>query len=327
MEIDSEALELLERRLAEKIETRVRGRLFKLYGTVGAVALSILSFFGYNIIAGLDEKAKDYAQSAVAPSVVMATAAADKARAQTNAISARLEALDEFQARRELQLIDNQERVFSAQAKIDLLAAGIETRLGGILKKLKETEAQLVAQRERAKDAAGIANVAEVAQNLADLTRQVQALDDQLREIRAKAPIGLNYETPLADRSQIDAVLRESTAQTELPPAGLTAKALVYFQFTGVGREDAQAISARLSERGYEMPGEERLGFAAGLHEVRFFSEKDAERAKGLVDDVNQILAESGYNADVEIRDFSDYKGAKPRPGIVELWLEPVRIK
>jgi hypothetical protein len=291
------------------------------------VALSILSFFGYNIIAGLEDQAKDYAQVAVAPSVATANAAADKARAKTNAISARLEALDEFQARRELQLLESEGRVLSARAKVDQLAADIETRLGAILDKLKETEAQLAAQSERAKDAAGIANVAEVAQSLADLTRQVQALDDQLREIRDKAPVDLGYNAPLADRGQIDAVLRESTAQTMLPPARASAETVVYFQFAGVRREDAQAISARLAARGYEMPGEERTKSAAGLREVRFFFEDDSDRAKALVDDLNRILADNSYQADVEIRDFTNFRGAKPRPGTLELWFEPVRIK
>ncbi len=327
MEIDTEALELLERRLAEKIETRVRARLFKFYGAVGVVALSILSFFGYNIISGLEDQAKNYAQSAVAPSVDTANAAADKARAQTNAISARLEALDEFQARRERQLLESEGRVLSARAKVDQLAADIETRLGAILDKLTETEAQLEAQSERTKDAAGIANVAEVAQSLADLTRQVQALDDQLREIREKAPVGLSYVAPLADRGQIDAVLRQSTAQTVLPVARGSGDVVVYFQFAGVRREDAQAISARLAARGYEMPGEERTKSASGRREVRFFFEDDGDRARTLVDDVNRILAASSYQADVEIRDFTDFKGRKPQPGTVELWLEPVRIK
>jgi hypothetical protein len=172
-----------------------------------------------------------------------------------------------------------------------------------------------------------LGNISDLAENVAALARQVQALDDQLREVRDKAPQGLTYETPPADRTEIDAVLRNSTAQTAPPPTRASGSAIVYFQFAGVKREEAEAISRRLAAAGYTMPGEERTGNAAGLHQIRYFFPQDEWRAKGLAGDVNRVLADAGYRADVEVRDRTDYSGTKPSPGTIELWLEPVRAR
>ena len=47
--IDADTLELIERRLSEKIEADIRGRLFKSYLGMGAVVLAILGYVGFNI--------------------------------------------------------------------------------------------------------------------------------------------------------------------------------------------------------------------------------------------------------------------------------------
>jgi len=38
----------------------------------------------------------------------------------------------------------------------------------------------------------------------------------------------------------------------------------------------------------------------------------------------NQVLVDSGYRGDVVGKDLTGYTDAKPRPGTLELWLEPV---
>ena len=79
MPIDDETLELLERRLAEKVEARVRGRLFKLYGGIGSGILAGLGLLGYDLYGDFKEEvnrtAKGYAQDAVRGSVSDAEAA------------------------------------------------------------------------------------------------------------------------------------------------------------------------------------------------------------------------------------------------------------
>ncbi len=90
-------------------------------------------------------------------------------------------------------------------------------------------------------------------------------------------------------------------------------------------REVAEDISAQLAPLGFEVPGEERIKTAAGMHEVRYFFEGDGARAGQLADATNDILRRQGYRAEVRVRDLTDFPGQKPRPGTLELWLEPLR--
>lgn len=86
----------------------------------------------------------------------------------------------------------------------------------------------------------------------------------------------------------------------------------------------AEGISIRLKPLGFDVPGEERIATAAGKHEVRYFFTSDGNRAKTLAEATNIILRETGYRAEVQATDFSNFSGQKPRLGTLELWLEPV---
>ncbi len=87
----------------------------------------------------------------------------------------------------------------------------------------------------------------------------------------------------------------------------------------------AESISAGLAPLGFEVPGEERIKTAAGLHEVRYFFDGDGPRARQLAEATNDILRRQGYRAEVTVRDLTGFTGQKPRPGTLELWLEPQR--
>jgi hypothetical protein len=337
--MDQDTVELIERRLAERVEARVRERLFKFYAALGGIALAVISFFGYNLVTGLEDQARRFAESAVGPSVQAADEAAAAARDKAAEAGARLEAFAEFQKRREEALFESERQAELNQARINRIGDEIEGQLDRIGATLADTRAQVEALSARAKEVAGIGNVAELAANLAGLTAQVALLDEQLREIRARTEGEQGYETPLADAGRIETIQRAATEQAQIgalrpmmaPPGedafpGIAAPApnTVYFQFTGVPREAAQAISARLVPLGFIVPGEERLATAAGLHEVRYFFPEDRPRAQGLAEALDIILRESGYRAGIELNDLTDFKGQKPRPGTLELWLEPV---
>lgn len=364
--MDEDTLELLERRLAERVEGRVRKRLFAYYAAVGTVAIAVIGFFGYNVVSGLEGQAQEYAESAVAPSVAAATDAADEARARAAEIAARLDALEDFQGRREEALLEGERQVQRNQSRVNHLADEIEQRLAEILARLQETqeqvqatrdqlkdaESELSAQQARVREAAGIGNFAELAANLAELSEQVALLDEQLREIRERTAGPQSYETPLADAGRIETIQRVATAQaqavglssgggdggiraTGTEPGGAAGfggagaddarSNTVYLQFAGVPRDVAEDISAKLAPLGFDVPGEERIKTAAGVHEVRYFFESDSPRARQLADATNEILRAEGFRAEVTVRDLTDFGGKKPHPGTLELWLDPER--
>ncbi len=173
MEINEDTLELLERRLGERVEKRARARLVAIYGLVGSVIMGTIGFFGYDLVDGarskvdaaveeIEDDAKRFAREAVADSVVIAEEATKRASRLVERVSIRLEMQDDWLRQRERVLKKNEERVIEAQVKVDEISADIERRLGGILETVDEIEGQFNAQSERSKDVAGIANVAEV---------------------------------------------------------------------------------------------------------------------------------------------------------------------
>lgn len=100
----------------------------------------------------------------------------------------------------------------------------------------------------------------------------------------------------------------------------------VFFQYTGgdSASGSASVLSQRLQQRGYKVPGEERVDAAQGRREVRYFYKEDKEAADALAQDVRKIVLDEATLADfpVTVRPFLDGSGRKNAPGTVELWYD-----
>lgn len=72
------------------------------------------------------------------------------------------------------------------------------------------------------------------------------------------------------------------------PTTGDRPRATVYFQFAGMTRAEAEAVSGELTALGWTIPGEERTERAVGVNEVRFnpISAEDSAAAEQLVTDL-----------------------------------------
>jgi hypothetical protein len=58
------------------------------------------------------------------------------------------------------------------------------------------------------------------------------------------------------------------------------------------------------------------------VQEVRYFHPEDAAEAKRLAENIEKILADTGFGrVDVKIRNLTRWARAKPPQGTVELWL------
>lgn len=342
MEVSNETLELIETRLADRVARRVRGYLFALYGFVGTAILAVLGYVGYDIVDGLRDNARDFARDAVAESVADANQAARQAKDVAAEAYARLDVLNDHLADGSRRLGGMESEVNSTLAQLERARAEIDRRMTELGAELDEIDTRITEQQERARELyAGAGNLESLKGDLATLTEKVAALEERMAApaeappMRAPiggappvsevpdggAPAGADGPDAADDKFQqlaqrYDRIQREQSA----PPPETT----VYFQFAGVAREAAQRIRARLAERGYTVPGEERIASAAGLSEIRYFFPEDEERARKLRADLAQVLSAAGYEETVTLKDFSDYKAAKPRPGTVELWLEPV---
>ena len=92
-------------------------------------------------------------------------------------------------------------------------------------------------------------------------------------------------------------------------------------QFSGaVTRPEIQQISAELKERGFRVPGEERV--AGPAREVRYFYPDDGPVADDLARKTTDLLREKGIkDIQVQAKSLINYNGTKPPQGTVELWL------
>lgn len=184
--MDADAGELFERRIAERVETRVRGRLFTFYAALGSVAIAVLGLVGYNITAQLNDKAEEFAISAVKPAIEQAQQAARLAGHEAAQAAAKLEALESFQALREAALVEQEQNIRRSETRVRQMSTDTDQRLTTINTDLTETEKQLSAIREKTEEAAGLGNVAALASTLEELSRQVGLLENQVREIRTR---------------------------------------------------------------------------------------------------------------------------------------------
>lgn len=367
MEIDSATLELLERRLGENVEKRVRSRLFAVYGAAATAFLSAFGYFGYDAVRDarvamnqtvsamvqtvtdarlamnqtvsemdqtvtdaqqalgqavneFKQKAADLAREAVAPSVEGARDAAKQAEDVASSVSIRLSVLSELAS-------DRAARLSVMEEEVSLTVAGMKLQLATLRSDIEDANTQFDEQRNNSNSlyaGAGDLQAAEdkFGRDLGLIAQQVVLLEKQLEELRKG-----NTEAPLPDIAE-SSLTFQLFADAYTLQANVTGpeieKPTVYFQFAGVQREVVRGLSDQLADLGYTMPGAERLGSAARLKEVRYFYEIDKERALGLVRDLNQILLENGYEAELTAEPITGFKGAKPRLGTVELWLEPV---
>jgi len=178
--------------------------------------------------------------------------------------------------------------------------------------------------------------IAAYSQEVQPLVRNVESLSSQLRTLaeQVKQLNSINtavepdadtqsVQTSLQRNAAIQSVITNtSEAQERLAQARDTTT--VFFQFAGVRREQAQELSAALKTKGYIVPAEDRESNAAGKHEVRYFYEQDQEAAQQLADDVNRALDSLTYPKDretISAKSLVYYRGKKPRPGVLELWL------
>jgi hypothetical protein len=339
VEITDDSTELLERRLAERVEERVRSRLLAFYLTVGGIIFTVIGYFGYDVISSTREtasqlaertieRASDSAKQAIAPAVERAERATDVAEEQTAAATAMLNVLTDWMAQRTQKLSDIEENVQSTMGKVESVAKQLQSRLDAVAGQIQSTEETLNSQRERASELfAGQGDLKQLADQLVKLSEEVKSLDSRFSEtfdpMPSAGPVDSTSAPAVRDsatQAVIQAIIDDSGS---IVTAENAQKPTVYVQFAGVERAVAAALSDALDRQNFTMPGQERTGVAAGLHEVRFFFEDDQAQAQRLVAATNDWLKANNYEADVVLRDSTNYGKAKPKPGVLELWIEP----
>ncbi|MEP0146614.1 MAG: hypothetical protein ABJV68_31995 [Paracoccaceae bacterium] len=350
MKIDHKYLEQLESEIVQRVHQTVEQRLFRKYLYMGTFVGAVIGVFGWSVIDSVRDQATSLAKDAAQPAIQQAetviedaTDAAAEARNAADAATIRLQSIDEYLDRRE-QILREVRSDTRAQRR---LAAEMQEETEIFFVTTREKSEELDASRQELAEnfqllndnlseyqirteefgielnrLASAGDLETVARSVDLLGAQLAAMNDQLLELTQKASTTEELFQEGADGAAIKEAVAE-VASEKLSNVGTTT---VYFQFAGSSRELAEAISARLEDRGYLMPGEERTSIAAGKREIRFFFDEDREQAEGLKKELNDVLLVMGLKADVSVADFTSFQGAKPRRKTLELWLEPVPL-
>ncbi|MEH6473252.1 MAG: hypothetical protein V7752_18610 [Halopseudomonas sp.] len=307
-DLDEDRLELLERQLADRITARVRPALFRLYATVGVAVIGAVGFVSWDIVEDIKSEIKtevtdviDKEIGAKRTEIVERVTETRIMAKRANQVIQRLEKqLDEFQPQAE-NLDETIERV----------------------KTLNVTSQDLIAAYSQ--------EVKPLVSNVESLSNQLRALAEQVDQLNTIATAGgLNSDVEAGQSYQqrgaaIQSVISDSeAAEKRLDQA--RNKTTVFFQFAGGRREQAQTLASALKGEGYVVPGEDRESGAAGKHEVRYFHDDDEAAAKRLVEDANRAIRSLGYPdraaTTITLKSLVSYRSKKPRPGVLELWLD-----
>lgn len=347
MEIDTERLKKIEEELVFSVQGQVEKRLFRKYVTMGGFAAAVTAFFGWSVFDSIEEQAKGLARSAAAPAiseaedaVKQATELAFNAQSAADNAALRIGKVDEYLERREeilfsvmsdtnaqrrrvVQMREEAQAFFeSTKAKsqeLDATRQNLADRFKELNKDLSAYQTRIEAFGIELNKLASAGDLETVANTVDVLGTQLSAMNQQLNELTQKASTTEDLVLQGAD----DTVIYNAIADVASEKSSPLVETTVYFQFAGVPRELAEAISARLKTLDYVVPKEERTSIAASLREIRFYFPEDRERAKELQEDLDTTLLAMGLEPNVTIRDFTTFEGAKPRRGAVELWLEP----
>lgn len=352
MAIDDDTMELLERRMTEKVEEQVRSKLIKRYSLISGGVLSVLAVFGYNRITDYEAKLNQFAQeeaataakAAVGPAIQSAQEAADRAAAVASTAEREvmrttiaLEELEKWRTQGQTKLSGALDKITDTDARIDASLANMDQALANIQEKLKTTEEQIDSVQANSGDkfASYFLSAQKFEPLITNLSAEVIRLGAEVKNLKTARlgepatstnPPPVTTSPPSPALPPPDVARQQQQIQASLQALNADQDTTIFFQFAGAStREEAKAISAKLAERGYKMPGEERIGSAAGLHEIRYFYDEDAEAAKRAAGEVNAVLAAMGYKAEVKTKSLTGYSRTKPRQGVLELWLEPKR--
>ena len=318
-EIDEDRLELLERRLADNVDSKVRQSLFKFYGAIGVVVIAVAGYAGFDFI----QQTKDEVRSqAIKAATDMVAAEVDplaaKARDTLVDLQVKMGVFDELQQRTVTAVEELQKSLaeFQPQAKnlqntinevqdLDVKRRDLETRL--------DTIAKLVGSLE------------DITKNMTDLAKKVDGLGESVSSLSQKfGETQVTQETATLRTELGNVIAASEQAQTAIQDVQQSAaQTVVYFQYYAMPPDQVKATQEMLRKAGFKVPGAEQQPMRqSGLYEVRYYWPNDQPEAERLAATAGEILKRQNIVAPaVVVKDYTKWERAKPRAGTIELWL------
>lgn len=315
-----DVLELLERRISDKVQERVQRRLNTLYAAIAAGGLIVggVSLYSlaqqatqsimHNEVRPAAQKAQEKL-SEVEKILIRAelqVEEADKVLQRTNAMAVAAEEKADHALARTEQTVDRMKQDLDS---LSATTGGLQARTNDQLKTLRDAFADL-------------ATLSDLNADVNALTQQVRTLDGGLQAL-AQNVSGMS---PL-DKEELDEVSSSldpiaHSLQIRDQQLQRNGRLTVFFQFADMSEPLARKVSSQLRRKRYVVPGEARETMDRGLREVRYFAEEDEAKAEQLAADTAAALEAIGHRGmAVEVRPVVTWQGRKPRSHTLELWL------
>ncbi|MCC6716289.1 MAG: hypothetical protein IT555_00230 [Acetobacteraceae bacterium] len=313
-DISDAALELLERRIADRVTEQARTRVFAYYAVIGTTVAAVLGLVGWSALGWIERQAQLEIARQIDAKSAQVTTASEHLRTLQGQIDTQLRILDAL-ATRAARVVDRVEAtVTSFEPKSRKLEQAI-TDIDELEERVRPVRgANFLADRNRA-------DIERVNGELAILAQQVKALIEVGRA-GAVAPATDSAYSALAGAAQ-----RVVTATAGISRDVAASRATVYLQFAGITREAADSLRAAIAAADFQVPPAERTVNAIGLFEVRYFYGNDAGPAAKLAETATAAIrrAAPGETREAKPVPLLSFRGTKPREGTLELWYGPPR--
>jgi len=304
--VSAETLELLERRLTERIVNGVQPRLFKFYAALGGAVIAVLGFVGFNLYSEIKAAAAQYAQAQTEEPVKAARDAELK-------VDLEFSLLDKLVARSQATFDKVDQKLADFQPKAQKLT-DIETQIDDISNRFREAAGDV----DPSQNAALIGQLGE---QVASLAKQVDELSSYVKPAAAGA--GTGAPAPVAIGHAAQSVATSSSNLTQQISKDAQQK-IVFVQFYGIARDKAEQLADQL-RTAYRVPGIEFTPAAnSGKFEVRYFYDTEKDAATALAAAASEA-AKSILNDDraAQLQPMLNFAGRKPKRGVLELWYSP----
>lgn len=312
-ELDEDRLELLERRLADRVTERVRSDLFSWYAAIGTAVITVCGILGVNVVLSIKSEIKSEIKQEFEQELQVKRDEVKELISETRFIAKEAKGI----------IKQVQQELIAFQPQAEGLNDNIQKVkiLDDKIQKLDKISTSLdIASQRQPLDS----SVDSLQSQLKELAIQVDKLNS-IVTVSVQKPGGESVQAAQQRKAAIQSVIL-ATQKAEQSLAEKRKRTTVFFQFAGGKRPQAEALSDALKKADYIVPGEEREGGAAGKHQVRYFYTQDRVAAESLAQDATRALRNLGYSIsqvpNIEAKPFVSYSGKKPSQGTVELWLE-----
>ncbi len=344
-EVNEETLELLERRLSE----RVKRRVYYTAGMFGSGFFAVLIGLSYFFYERFEDSFSTFVESY--KTTVQQTAESEARQAvelkstEVNSLIAKLEQESIISLELNEKLRIDLETQNEWREKNHLKIERLVTRLDDISVKIRISAEDFETQFEKQKT--------EFQKQKDDVDKNFQSIVGEGRNLY----LGHEYAKHIEDlgsdvesfrlvleqfKTAIDDLGGEPVNVPQTKNSVLSGKdkgsdqsakdyVTVKINFAGsVDRDEIEFLSSIMNDVSsgnvvYTIPKEKRIGSAAAKSELVYYYDADREVAVTAAKDLNEALRHIGFKSTVEPKPAVKEEGALPPPGVLELYIEPIR--